>query len=121
MILVLGVETIESVDLCNKLRNINKTLWLYHSKYVTINDNKYLNKDSNLSLTLGYRYVDPKFRSTGSQTRRLDYIHGNRNTIYPLYTNMSLIRPPSVFDLVSDYQLYNQDLSSILMVFNPIY
>ncbi|GIR12388.1 MAG: hypothetical protein CM15mP23_09630 [Cryomorphaceae bacterium] len=34
---------------------------------------------------------------------------------------MSLIRPPSVFDLVTDEQLYNQDLSSTLMVFNPIY
>ena len=34
---------------------------------------------------------------------------------------MSLIRPPSVFDIISDDQLYNQDLSSILMVLNPIY
>ena len=32
-----------------------------------------------------------------------------------------LSRPPSIFDLVSDEQLYNQDLSSILMGFNPIY
>ena len=84
-------------------------------------DNKYLNKDSTLLLTLGFRYVDPDFRSSGAQTRRLAYINGNRNTIYPIYTNMSLIRPPSLFDLVSDAQLYNQDLSSILMVFNPIY
>ena len=34
---------------------------------------------------------------------------------------MSMIRPPSLFDLVSDDQLYNQNLSNILMVFNPIY
>ena len=84
-------------------------------------DNKYIEKDSTLSLTLGYRYVDPNFRSAGAQTRRLDYAAGNSNTIYPIYTNMSLIRPPSVFDLVTDEQLYNQDLSSTLMVFNPIY
>ena len=84
-------------------------------------DNKYIKKDSTLSLTVGYRYVDPNFRSAGAQTRRLDYSNGNVNTIYPIYTNMSLIRPPSVFDLVSDDQLYNQDLSSILMVFNPVY
>ena len=84
-------------------------------------DNKYLKKDSTLFLTVGYRYVDPNFRSAGSQTRRLDYAVGNSNTIYPIYTNMSLIRPPSLFDLVSDNQLYNQDLSSVLMVFNPIY
>ena len=84
-------------------------------------DNKYLKKDSTLSLTFGYRYVDPNFRSAGAQTRRLDYAAGNSNSIYPIYTNMSLIRPPSVFDLVTDEQLYNQDLSSTLMVFNPIY
>ncbi len=84
-------------------------------------DNKYIKKDSTLSLTLGYRYVDPNFRSAGAQTRRLDYAAENSNTIYPIYTNMSLIRPPSVFDLVTNDQLYNQDLSSTLMVFNPIY
>ena len=84
-------------------------------------DNKYIKKDSTLLLTLGYRYVDPNFRSTGAQTRRLDFTNGKRNTLYPIYTNMSLIRPPSIFDLVSDDQLYNQELSSILMVFNPIY
>ena len=84
-------------------------------------DNKYLEKDSTLMLTFGYRYVDPNFRSAGAQTRRLDYATGNINSIYPIYTNMSLIRPPSVFDLVTDEQLYNQDLSSTLMVFNPIY
>ena len=84
-------------------------------------DNKYIKKDSTIFLTFGYRYVDPNFRSAGAQTRRLDYSTGNINTIYPMYTNMSLIRPPSVFDLVSDDQLYNQELSSILMVFNPIY
>ena len=84
-------------------------------------DNKYLKKDSTLSLTIGYRYVDPNFRSAGAQTRRLNYAAGNSNSVYPIYTNMSLIRPPSVFDLVTDEQLYNQDLSSTLMLFNPIY
>ena len=83
-------------------------------------DNKYLKNDSTLFLTVGYRYVDPNFRSAGAQTRRLDY-SSNRNTIYPFYTNMSLIRPSSTFDLVSDEQLYNQNLSSVLMNFNPIY
>ena len=34
---------------------------------------------------------------------------------------MSLLQDHSIFDLVSDEQLYNQDLSSILMGFNPIY
>ena len=84
-------------------------------------DNKYIKKDSTLSITVGHRYVDPNFRSGGAQTRRLDYASGNSNTIYPIYTNMSLKRPTSMFDLISDNRLYNQDLSSILMAFNPIY
>ena len=84
-------------------------------------DNKYIGQDSSLLFSIGYRYVDPNFRSPGAQTRRLDYTEGNRNTIYPIYSNMSLIRPPSLFDLVSDDQLYNQDLSSTLMIFNPVY
>tara|TARA_B100001939_G_scaffold344447_1_gene358882 strand:- start:519 stop:2261 length:1743 start_codon:yes stop_codon:yes gene_type:complete len=84
-------------------------------------DNRYIKKDSTLLFKLGYRYVDPDFRSAGSQTRRIDYIDGNNNTIYPFYTNMSVPRQPSLFDLVSDEQLYNQDISSLLMAFNPIY
>ncbi len=84
-------------------------------------ENKFSKQDSSLFLSLGFRYVDPNFRSAGAQTRRLNYDDINRNTIYPFYTNMSLIRPPSMFDIVTDYQLYNQDLSSVLMTFNPIY
>ena len=34
---------------------------------------------------------------------------------------MSMFRPTSMFDLLSDYKLYNQNLSSTLMGFNPIY
>jgi hypothetical protein len=51
----------------------------------------------------------------------LDYGEGNINSIYPLYTNMQTIRPTSIFDLIADDRLYNQDLSSILLTFNPIY
>ena len=74
-------------------------------------DNKYLKNDSTLFLTVGYRYVDPNFGVLVLKLERLDY-SSNRNTIYPFYTNMSLIRPSSTFDLVSDEQLYNQNLSA---------
>ena len=84
-------------------------------------ENKFDKQDSSLFLSLGFRYVDPNFRSAGAQSRRLDYSAINNNTIYPFYTNMSLIRPQSMFDIVSDDKLYNQDLSSVLMNFNPIY
>jgi len=84
-------------------------------------ENSYFKKDSTFDFSLGYRYVDPDFRSAGAQTRRLDYGEGNINSIYPLYTNMQTIRPTSIFDLIANDRLYNQDLSSILLTFNPIY
>ena len=34
---------------------------------------------------------------------------------------MQTTRPTSIFDLIADDRLYNQDLSSILLTFNPIY
>jgi hypothetical protein len=84
-------------------------------------ENSYFKKDSTFDFSLGYRYVDPDFRSAGAQTRRLDYGEGSINSIYPLYTNMQTTRPTSIFDLIADDRLYNQDLSSILLTFNPIY
>ena len=83
--------------------------------------NTYLKKDSTIQLVFNYRYVDPNFRSAGAQTRRLDFGQGLPNTIYPSYTNSLIQRPTSIFDLVSDDRLYNQQISSNLMVFNPIY
>ena len=38
-------------------------------------ENKFFKKDSTLFLSLGYRYVDPNFRSAGAQSRRLDYYY----------------------------------------------
>ena len=84
-------------------------------------DNKYMKYDSTLFLTFSYRYVDPNFRSGGAQTRRIENVSTENKTIYPTYSNMGLIRPTSVFDLLSDYRLYNQELSSVLMDFNPVY
>ena len=55
-------------------------------------ENNYFKKDSTLSLKVGYRYVDPNFRSAGAQSRRVDYT-GKSNTIYPTYTNVSITRP----------------------------
>lgn len=84
-------------------------------------ENSYFKKDSTFDFSIGYRHVDPYFRSAGAQTRRLDYGAGNINSNYPLYTNMQMVRPTSIFDLIADDRLYNQDLSSNLMTFNPIY
>ena len=100
--------------------NLEDSISNYTEGMYFVFENNYFKKDSTLSLKVGYRYVDPDFRSAGAQSRRVDYT-GKSNTIYPTYTNASISRPPSIFDLVSDEQLYNQDLSSILMGFNPIY
>lgn len=84
-------------------------------------ENEYFQNDSTFRFTVGYRYVDPAFRSAGAQTRRLDFGQESLNSTYPLYTNASLRRPTSLFDIISDENIYNQDLSTTLMEFNPIY
>ncbi|MBL6871509.1 MAG: hypothetical protein ISQ95_02830 [Flavobacteriales bacterium] len=80
----------------------------------------YTKKDSSLGFSFGGRYVDPNFRSSGSQTRRINF-NDNTPSVYPEYTSNELQRPISVFDIISDPTIYNQDLSTNLMGFNPIY
>ena len=80
----------------------------------------YIKKDSSLGFSFGGRYVDPNFRSSGSQTRRINF-NENTPSVYPEYTSNELQRPISVFDIISDPTIYNQDLSTNLMGFNPIY
>ena len=81
----------------------------------------YFKIDSTFYLNLGYRYVDPNFRSSGSQTRRIDMNETNVGSIYSLYSNNYLVRPISVFDIVTDPNIYNQNISGTLMNFNPIF
>jgi len=77
--------------------------------------------DSSFSFFIGGRYVDPNFRSSGSQTRRIDMIEDNNNSIYPNYSNEQVPRPITAFDIVTDPTIYNQDISPTLMSFNPMY
>ena len=62
----------------------------------------YFKIDSSFSFSLGGRYVDPNFRSSGSQTRRIDMIEDNNNSIYPNYSNEQISRPITAFDIVTD-------------------
>ena len=80
----------------------------------------YTKKDSSLDFSFGGRYVDPNFRSSGSQTRRINF-SDNTPSVYPEYSSNELQRPISVFDIISDPTIYNQDLSTNLMGFSPIY
>ena len=84
-------------------------------------NNEFLKKDSSWQITLGYRYVDPNFRSVGAQTRRLDFDKENFPNIYPYYTNSQINRPISIFDLLADENIYNEELQENLMLFNPVY
>ena len=77
--------------------------------------------DSLFVFKLGARYVDPLFRSAAAQTRRLDFSSQAANAIYPVYSNDAITREPSAFDLMTDVGRYNQDISSTLMAFNPMY
>jgi hypothetical protein len=81
----------------------------------------YFKIDSSFSFSIGGRYVDPNFRSSGSQTRRIDMREDNYNSIYPNYSNEQISRPITAFDIVTDATIYNQDLSPTLMSFNPMY
>ena len=84
-------------------------------------NNELFNKDSSLAVVFGARYVDPNFRSAGAQTRRIDFNDNLTNTIYPNYSNDMTTRSVSMFDVISDENIYNQDLSGTLMNFNPLF
>jgi|TARA_B100000959_G_scaffold285711_1_gene361392 hypothetical protein len=70
-------------------------------------------------INIGFRYVDTDFRSIGAQTRRIEY--NNTTTTYPYYSNDYTQRKVSLLDMMSDPNLYNQNLSTSLMTYNPMY
>jgi len=76
-------------------------------------------KGKNGEVNLGFRYVDTDFRSIGAQTRRIDY--NNVTTSYPYYSNDYTQRKVSLLDIMSDPNVYNQNLSTSLMNYNPMY
>ena len=76
-------------------------------------------KRINGELDLGFRYVDSDFRSMGAQTRRIQY--NNSTTSYPYYSNNYTQRKVSLLDVMSDPNVYNKNLSTSLMSYNPMY
>jgi hypothetical protein len=76
-------------------------------------------KRINGELDLGFRYVDSDFRSIGAQTRRIQY--NNTTTTYPYYSNNYTQRKVSLLDVMSDPNVYNKNLSTSLMSYNPMY
>jgi len=76
-------------------------------------------KGKKREINIGFRYVDTDFRSIGSQTRRINY--NNTTTTYPYYSNDYTQRKVSLIDIMSDPNIYNQNLSTSLMNYNPMY
>ena len=70
-------------------------------------------------VNFGFRYVDTDFRSIGAQTRRIDY--NTTTTSYPYYSNNYMQRKVSLLDVMSDPNVYNQNLSTSLMNYSPMY
>ena len=73
----------------------------------------------NLKSSVSFRYVDPEFRSAGSQSRRVNYI--SSPSTYAYYTNNSILRPVSMLDITSDPNIYNHKLSTSLMQYSTLY
>jgi len=76
-------------------------------------------KRKKVEIDLGFRYVDSDFRSMGAQTRRIQY--NSTNSTYPYYSNNYTQRKVSLLDIMSDPNVYNQNLSTSLMNYNPMY
>lgn len=80
----------------------------------------YLNKPSNLKLSVNYVYVEPDFRSAGAQSKRINY--DLSPSTYNRYTNQQTLRSIGLFDMVRDEKLYNTSMTgAALMSYNPTY
>jgi hypothetical protein len=76
-------------------------------------------KRSLVSLELGWRQVGANFRSPGAQTKRIRY--GSAPQAYQRYGNEQVLRALSSYDLLRDASVYNTQLQTGLMVFDPRY
>ena len=56
--------------------------------------------DTLFNISWGSRYIDPNFRSSAAQSRRIDMTESNLTTIYTTYSNDAVVRPISVFDII---------------------
>lgn len=79
----------------------------------------YKKKDGIYEIRLGLRNVGADFRSAGAQTKRINY--QARPALYQNYTNDQIFRPFDMVDLMRDVTLYNTQLQSGLMEYNPAY
>jgi hypothetical protein len=74
---------------------------------------------SRLGIKVGWREVGANFRSPGAQTKRIQF--NSAPQAYQRYTNDQVVRTLSSYDLLRDGTLYNTQLQSGLMAFDPKY
>ena len=72
-----------------------------------------------VSATVSYRLVGPEFYSPGAQTRRV--FDDGSPVLLADGMSGTMTRGQTIFDRMSDLNLYNRSLSTTLMLYNPIY
>ncbi|HAE12909.1 MAG: hypothetical protein H6548_03205 [Chitinophagales bacterium] len=72
-----------------------------------------------LSISAGYKWVGPDFRSPGAQTKRV--LFDAYPAAFDRLTNNQLVRSLTMLDLIRESSLYNLQLSEGLMVYDPRY
>ena len=81
----------------------------------------FVGRDSTWQGHIGYREVDPFFRSAGAQSKRYDFSEGASPSVFPLVGSEEAMRSASVFDVLSDVTMANQSISATLMPIAPLF
>ena len=81
----------------------------------------FLSSDSSWRGRVGYREVDPFFRSSGAQSKRYDFSQHSSPSIWPNLGLQGTARQASLFDVYSDVALGNQSISPTLMPIAPLF
>ena len=82
---------------------------------------RFVGRDSTWQGYIGYREVDPFFRSAGAQSKRYDFSEEASPSVFPLVGSDEAMRSVSVFDVLSDVTIANQSISATLMPIAPLF
>ncbi len=76
-------------------------------------------KNINSKFTLGFLNVGQNFRSVAAQSKDINYAAGT--DYFPIYTIQKNVRPISIYDVMTNTDLYERTVSTSLMPMNPVY
>jgi hypothetical protein len=77
------------------------------------------NKKTGIKAIIGFKSVEADFRSPGAQTKRINF--NTYPDAYQRVTNDQVLRVFTMYDLLRESDLYNRQLSTTLMAFDPRY